>query len=180
MIVYVLGGGRMTLLQDDVSLWQFPGPLIRDTHDSDVSDGRVLQNETLQLRRGHLFIMTSSNGSTFCVTDPLCGEFTGYRWIPLTKASDAELWCFFDLRLDKRSSKQSWGWWFGTPSHSLWRHFNVERKMWLTLVRRIYFRKHKMSHVIGTILCGRQGQLILPDMHCRRISSFSIEIGVQE
>ena len=25
---------------------------------------------------------------------PLCGEFTGHRWIPLTKASDAELWCF--------------------------------------------------------------------------------------
>ena len=22
------------------------------------------------------------------------GEFTGDRWIPLTKASDAELWCF--------------------------------------------------------------------------------------
>ena len=27
-------------------------------------------------------------------TGPLCGEFTGPRWIPLTKASDAELWCF--------------------------------------------------------------------------------------
>ena len=27
-----------------------------------------------------------------CVTCPLCGEFTGHRWIPLTKASDAELW----------------------------------------------------------------------------------------
>ena len=25
---------------------------------------------------------------------PLWGEFTGDRWIPLTKASDAELWCF--------------------------------------------------------------------------------------
>ena len=25
---------------------------------------------------------------------PLCGEFTGHRWIPLTKASDVELWCF--------------------------------------------------------------------------------------
>ena len=25
---------------------------------------------------------------------PLCGEFTGHRWIPLTKASDAEIWCF--------------------------------------------------------------------------------------
>ena len=23
---------------------------------------------------------------------PLCGEFTGHRWIPRTKASDAELW----------------------------------------------------------------------------------------
>ena len=25
---------------------------------------------------------------------PLCGEFTGHRWILLTKASDAELRCF--------------------------------------------------------------------------------------
>ena len=25
---------------------------------------------------------------------PLCGEFTGHRWIPLTNPSDAELWCF--------------------------------------------------------------------------------------
>ena len=30
----------------------------------------------------------------FRVTGPLCGEFTGLRWIPHTKASDAELWCF--------------------------------------------------------------------------------------
>ena len=29
------------------------------------------------------------------------------------------------LRLNKRSSKQSWGWWFETPSHSLWRHCNI-------------------------------------------------------
>ena len=39
-------------------------------------------------------MMTSSNGNTFRVTGPLCGEFTGQRWIPHTKASDAELWCF--------------------------------------------------------------------------------------
>ena len=38
--------------------------------------------------------MTSSNVSFFRATDPLCGEFTGPRWIPLTKASDAELWYF--------------------------------------------------------------------------------------
>ena len=39
-------------------------------------------------------MMTSSNGNIFRVTGPLWGEFTGHRWIPLTKASDAELWCF--------------------------------------------------------------------------------------
>ena len=38
--------------------------------------------------------MTSSNGNIFRVTGPLCGELTGDRWIPLTKASDAELWHF--------------------------------------------------------------------------------------
>ena len=31
---------------------------------------------------------------------------------------------FFDLRLNKRLSKQSWGWWFETLSHPLWRHCN--------------------------------------------------------
>ena len=34
-------------------------------------------------------MMTSSNGNIFRVTGPLCGEFTGHRWIPQTKASDA-------------------------------------------------------------------------------------------
>ena len=38
--------------------------------------------------------MTSSNGNIFCVTGPLCGEFTGHRWIPHTKPSDEEFRCF--------------------------------------------------------------------------------------
>ena len=38
--------------------------------------------------------MTSSNGNIFRVTRPLCAEFTGHRWIPIKKASDAELRCF--------------------------------------------------------------------------------------
>ena len=38
-------------------------------------------------------------------------------------------WCgafmfFFDLCLNKRLNKQSWGWWFETPSCPLWRHRN--------------------------------------------------------
>ena len=39
-------------------------------------------------------MMTSSNGYILIVTLPLCGKPTGHRWIPRTKARDAELWCF--------------------------------------------------------------------------------------
>ena len=37
------------------------------------------------------YTMTSSNGNILRVTGPLCGEFSGHRWMPRTKA---ELWCF--------------------------------------------------------------------------------------
>ena len=50
---------------------------------------------------------------------PVPGEFPAQR--PVTRSFDV----FFDLRLNKRLSKQSWGWWFETPLHSLWRHCNV-------------------------------------------------------
>ena len=39
-----------------------------------------------------LIMMTSTNGNIFRITGPLCGEFTGHRWIPRTKDSDTELW----------------------------------------------------------------------------------------
>ena len=47
---------------------------------------------------------------------PVPGEFPAQR--PVTRSFDV----FFHLRLNKRLSKQSWGWWFETPSRSLWRH----------------------------------------------------------
>ena len=65
------------------------------------------------------FMMTSSNGNIFHVTGHLCGEFTTQR--PVTWSFDVS----FDLRLNKRLSKQSWSWWFETPSHPLWHHCNV-------------------------------------------------------
>ena len=71
-----------------------------------------------------VYMTTSLNGNVFRVTGHLCGEFTGHRWISFTKASDARLDVFFDLRVNKRLSKHSWGWWFETPSSSLWRHCN--------------------------------------------------------
>ena len=44
---------------------------------------------------------TPSNENIFPVTGSLCGEFTGDRWIPLTKACDAELWCFLWSELEQ-------------------------------------------------------------------------------
>ena len=72
--------------------------------------------------------MTSSNGNIFRVTGPLRGEFTGDRWIPSQRPVTRSFDVFFDLRLHKPLSKQSWSWWFETPSHPLWRHCNVKTK----------------------------------------------------
>ena len=61
----------------------------------------------------------------FRATSPLCGEFTGHRWIPLTKVSDAELSCFiWSAPESERLSKHSWYWWFELSPRSLWRHCN--------------------------------------------------------
>ena len=62
---------------------------------------------------------------TFCALLALCagnspvtGEFPAQR--PVTQSFDVS----FDLRLNKRLSKQSWGRWFETPSCPLWCHCN--------------------------------------------------------
>ena len=49
---------------------------------------------------------------------PVSGEFPAQR--PVTRSFDV----FFDLRPNKRLSKQWWGWWFETLSRPLWRHDN--------------------------------------------------------
>ena len=73
-------------------------------------------------------MMTSSNGNIFRVTGPLCGEFTGPGEFPTQRPVKRSFDVFFDLRLNKRLSKQPWGWWFETPSWSLWRQCNVNTK----------------------------------------------------
>ena len=53
---------------------------------------------------------------------PVPGEFPTQR--PVTRSFDV----YFDLRLNKRLCKQSWGWWFETLLCPLWRHSNVFHK----------------------------------------------------
>ena len=71
-----------------------------------------------------MVIMTSSNGNIFRATSHFCGnsvtgEFPAQR--PVTRSFDV----LFDLLLNTRLSKQSWGWWFETPAGPLWHHCNV-------------------------------------------------------
>ena len=68
-------------------------------------------------------MMTSSNGSIFCVTGPLCGEFAGPGEFPTQRPVTRSFDVFFDLRPNKRLSKQPW---LETLSWSLWCHCNVK------------------------------------------------------
>ena len=70
-------------------------------------------------------IMMTSSMETFSALLALCagnspvtGEFPSQK--PVTRSFDG----FFDLHMNKRLGKQSWGWWFETPSRSLSRHCN--------------------------------------------------------
>ena len=60
---------------------------------------------------------------------PVPGEFPTQR--PVTRSFDV----FFDLRPNKRLSKQSWCWWLETLSCPIWRHcngnFNYQHDIWV-------------------------------------------------
>ena len=75
-----------------------------------VYSARVTSFTCLQSMRKDRRMMTSSNGNIFRVTDPLWGESTGHRWIPLTKASDVEHWYFL-----RSASEQTFGQTIETP-----------------------------------------------------------------
>ena len=68
---------------------------------------------------------------------PVPGEFRAQR--PVTRSFDV----FFDLRLNKRLSKQSWGWWFETLSRPLWRHRTDVQKYQST-----WAMSHNQSYII--------------------------------
>ena len=54
---------------------------------------------------------------------PVPGKFPAQS--PVTRSFDVS----FNLCLNKRLGKQSWGWWFKTQSHPLWRQCNVLGKI---------------------------------------------------
>ena len=100
---------------------------------------------------------TSSNGNLFHVTDPLWGETLVTGGFPSQRSVTRSLDIFFDFRLNKQSKKQSRGWWFETPSRSIWRHRNVKTKLFsisLTEIgneNHIQFNGSNITCIIGIL-----------------------------
>ena len=99
-----------------------------------------------------------------CVgNSPVPGEFPSQR--PVTGRFDV----FFDLRLNKRLNKQSWGWWFETPSHPLWRqcHADFLLNYWVPLSAEAGTKFKK--DVLQTYFCWSR--------FCRKDILMNIEMG---
>ena len=66
---------------------------------------------------------TFSELLAFCAgNSPVTGE------IPAQRAVTRNFDVFFDLRLNRRLSKQSWGWWLEMQQRPLWRRCNVNNR----------------------------------------------------
>ena len=106
--------------------------------------------------------MTSSNGKIYAYWPFERGIHRGQRLE--TRSFDV----FFDLLLNKRLSKQSWGWRFETLSLPLWRHRNaMARQLWRCIreaqslvadMRRLFIQHgHRRS-----LLSNRGGERLWP------------------
>ena len=73
-------------------------------------DIRLVPSKLVRHKKGGIFISKMKSPGT--------GEFPAQR--PVTRSFDV----FFDRHPNERLCKQSWGWWFETPSCPLWRHRN--------------------------------------------------------
>ena len=101
---------------------------------------------------------------TFSALLALCagpGEFRAK--MPVSRRFDV----FFDLRLNKRLSKQSWGWWFETLSRPLWRHRN---EIWVAVLCcvsllygmiKLYGTMHLQCQKLGKIFAGPPYKVLL-------------------
>ena len=80
---------------------------------------------------------------------PVSGEFSAQK--PVARRFDV----FFDLRLDGRLRKHSWGWWFETPSCPLWRQSN-------DLIGSHYkiFRAERLRYDLHTIFVTNESAMI--------------------
>ena len=65
-------------------------------------------------------------------------------------------------------SKQSWGWWFETPSRSLWRHWNEKSVSWKSMLIS-YIVVTLRSELLKKILCQQNNK---PDIYLSHLFIF--------
>ena len=119
------------------SLLWIDGYTSTNTHPHYLGFGVHRMYHNMPLRKRTLYyMMMSTNGSIFHVTGYLCGDFTGHWWITWQRPVTRSFNVFFDLCLNK----QSWGWWFETPSLSLWRHCN-HHGIWQYKLGKIFLKE---------------------------------------
>ena len=80
-------GIKVSLIRDSMINKFLQIPWTRNAFQVHTADyvSTMLSNLCIIVFTNHM--MTSSNGNILRATGHLCGEFTGLRWIPLTKAS---------------------------------------------------------------------------------------------
>ena len=75
-----------------------------------------------------MFIWWRHQMETFSALLALCvGNSSTTGEFPTQRQEARSFDVFFHQRLNRPLSKQSWGWWSGTPSRPLWRHCNGKR-----------------------------------------------------
>ena len=81
---------------------------------------------------------------------PVPGEFPSQRQV--THSFDIS----FDLRLNTRLYKQSWGWWFETPSSPLWRYRNEHPWFFIHVMQKFGWvtqaKNRRISRISSTML----------------------------
>ena len=108
---------------------------------------RTILASELRITKYLTLMMTSSNGNISALlalcegNSPVTDELPSQR--PVTRSFDVS----FHLRLNKRLSKQSWGWLFETPSRPLWRHCNVFVWLWERLNCQYFIFGGKIHYV---------------------------------
>ena len=109
---------RTSHYKDGTMLW--PSDLYNQGFPNIWKDGLYIETELRASSPWRHQMETFSMLLAICVgNSPVTGELAVQR--PATRSFDV----FFDLRLNKWLSKQSWRWWFETPSPSLWCHCNA-------------------------------------------------------
>ena len=126
------------------------------------------------------YMMASSNGNIFCVTGHLYGEFPVNGEFTAQRPATRSFGVFFDLRLNKRLSKQSCGWWFETLSRPSWRHCNERRHFQMHIldkcvsynwtehwssIKLIHWGQRALAHISITRPQLKKGLCICHELH---------------